>query len=99
VKSGIAGEYVGRAMRGRAGSVLGNPYRMRVESERGAAIERYAAWLRERVALPNSVEEFEIRRLRRILERDGRLVLLCWCAPKPCHADVVAAFISRNRDW
>jgi hypothetical protein len=24
-----------------------------------------------------------------VVGRDGRLTLLCWCAARPCHADVI----------
>ncbi|MBX6723654.1 MAG: DUF4326 domain-containing protein, partial [Dactylosporangium sp.] len=39
---------------------------------------RYEAWLRTRPDL-----------MARLPELRGR-VLACWCAPKPCHGDVLA---------
>ena len=60
-------------------SPLGNPFVMRRESERDEVCEQYVEHLRAR---PDLVEE--ARALR------GR-VLGCWCAPKRCHGDTLAA--------
>lgn len=94
VKSGAAGEYIGRVMRGRQGSVLGNPFKINKESARSEAIENYAQWMRDRFNDANSVQLIEMARLERILKRDGRLVLLCWCAPLPCHGQVIAEYLT-----
>jgi hypothetical protein len=93
VRDGIPGVYIGRPMRGRAGSVLGNPFRISAESARAGAIADYEGWLRKRMRDVDSVQARELDRLARILERDGRFVLLCWCSPLPCHGDVVAKII------
>ncbi len=26
---------------------------------------------------------------RDLLAKHGKLVLVCWCAPKPCHAEII----------
>lgn len=31
----------------------------------------------------------ELRRLRALLTKHDRLTLVCWCAPKPCHAEII----------
>jgi hypothetical protein len=87
------GEYVGRAMRDRAGSPLGNPFRLVSEDERGATIERYRDWLRERVRENDPAVMNELARLLGEAREPGGVTLLCFCAPKACHADVVASAI------
>jgi hypothetical protein len=37
----------------------------------------------------------EIERLAIIISRRSDLLLLCWCAPKACHGDVVKEFVER----
>jgi hypothetical protein len=58
----------------------GNPFRVTAALPRDEAIRRYREHLRTR---PDLVE-----RARRELR--GK-VLGCWCAPEPCHGDVLAA--------
>jgi Domain of unknown function (DUF4326) len=68
--------YVGRP------SVWGNRVsEVRREGERDKAIEQYREWLYapEQAAFREAVQ----KHLR------GQ-VLGCWCAPKPCHADLLA---------
>ncbi len=74
--------YIGRAVsrRGLKHSPWANPYRMTKQTTREEAIEKYRQHLREN---PDLVE-----RARRELK--GK-TLACWCAPKPCHGDVLAA--------
>lgn len=57
----------------------GNPFRVGRDGDREAVLRKYEAWL---LAQPDLVE-----RARRELR--GK-VLGCWCAPKPCHGDVLA---------
>lgn len=58
-------------------------------SSREEAIWRYRQWLAERLLEPASPQSREMGRLLRILLERGELVLLCWCAPLRCHAEVV----------
>ena len=80
---GARGEYVGRP------SPLGNPFKLEREAQRGAVIERYERWLREHIASHDRQVCQELNRLYRIARDTGELELTCWCAPKPCHADVI----------
>lgn len=72
--------YVGRPSR------WGNPFVLRRESERAECLERYRSWLWEEIAsgrLP----------LADLAALEGR-DLACYCAPSPCHGDVLAAAAS-----
>lgn len=74
--------YVGRP------SPLGNPYALERDGSREQVIAQYRRWLWTQLQRPGSPQE---RKLRRLLAqaRTGELELLCWCAPLPCHAEVV----------
>lgn len=82
--------YVGRRVRGRQGSLLGNPFKIRDESERPEAIASYERWLREKIDAGDRDVLGELDRLAALFRRENRLVITCWCAPKPCHGDVIA---------
>jgi Domain of unknown function (DUF4326) len=82
-KTGGKGEYVGRP------SPLGNPFRLEREEDREAVISNYERWLRERISRRDRRVCDELNRLYKKLLEDSELELTCWCAPKPCHADVI----------
>lgn len=67
--------YVGRP------SKWGNPFPMALEAHRQYSIDRYREWL---VKNPDGQK---IAALARKELRGKNLV--CWCAPAPCHADVL----------
>jgi len=67
-------------------SPLGNPY---YREPRGISIPKYKRWLWEKMQNPGSVQSEMLRTLIRLYKQTGELTLLCWCAPEPCHADVV----------
>ena len=69
--------YIGRPSR------WGNPFKVAAEDERAEAIERYRDRLAEDLE-QNSTTAADLRTLA------GRR-LVCWCAPKPCHGDVLAS--------
>jgi hypothetical protein len=60
-------------------SPFGNPFVIGRDGDRGTVIRKYRAWLLAQPAL--------VERARR--ELAGK-VLGCWCAPSPCHGDVLA---------
>lgn len=81
-------------------SPLGNPFSHRpsrlavtMVASRSEAIARYRAWLVDRLADPSSPQSREVDRLLSIYQETGSLTLLCWCAPLPCHAEVVREVI------
>lgn len=82
--------YIGRAMPGRPGSPLGNPFKLAKGEAREPVIRRYAAWLSSQK--DDSEAAHEIERLTEIA-RNGDLVLVCWCAPLACHGDVIKSVI------
>ncbi len=81
-KHGAHGVYVGRP------SPLGNPYLLYCEEDRMSVIAVYEGWLIQQLSNPRSAASIEIHRLV-TLARKHDVCLVCWCAPKPCHADVI----------
>lgn len=84
--------YVGRRMAPRrAGSwdlrphPLANPYSVKALSSNEAAVSAYCQHLLSEPGL-----------LARVLLLRGSL-LACWCAPAPCHADVLAVLAEADR--
>jgi len=63
-------------------SKWGNPFPMKHESERAQVIEAYRRHLHQQI----NAGEITIDDLRAL---DGK-TLGCFCAPKPCHGDVLA---------
>ena len=86
--------YVGRACRGYPQSPLGNPYRAS-EGGRDQALTQYRAWLTEALQDARSPAAAEVIRLARLVAGGADLVLLCWCAPKDCHGDIVAEAVEK----
>ena len=59
------------------GSKWGNPFRIGRDASRSQVIAKYELYLRECPWLLADLHELE------------GLVLGCWCAPHPCHGDVL----------
>lgn len=78
--------YVGRAAPrlGLPASPFANPFRIGPDGGRTDVIQRYRSWLLGRPDL-----------LLRLHELRGR-PLACWCAPEPCHADVLATLVDAD---
>ena len=72
--------YVGRH------SPFGNPYRIGADGTRSQVIEKYRRWLWRQI------ETGAITRERLAIMKDVP-ALVCWCAPKACHGEIVRAAI------
>ena len=76
--------YIGRKGKGHDG-YFGNPDRLFPGYSRDEAIRRYHSYFLQRIATD---PEFR----RRVLELRGKR-LGCFCSPKACHGDVIAAWV------
>lgn len=84
-RSGEKGVYVGRP------SALGNPFshlpgtlaEHRVK-DRDEAVFMFGHWILARI------REKDQRVMTALRELSEDSVLVCWCAPEPCHAEVIA---------
>lgn len=91
--------YIGRPGKGRPGSPLANPFRLKQAGgayERGETIQRYEAYLRQELARKNPSICAEMNRLFRLAQR-GELRLACYCKRPDrevaCHGDVIARLL------
>ncbi|RLG55659.1 MAG: hypothetical protein DRN95_07630 [Candidatus Hydrothermarchaeota archaeon] len=81
-RHGDDGIYVGRP------TPLGNPFKETRDGTRDEVIEKYRPWLLDQLDSDNSTSMLFLR-LFELLCREGELTLVCWCAPKRCHAEVI----------
>ena len=81
-KQGARGIYVGRP------SPPGNPFPLHREVEQAAVIRDYEDWLADQLLDPRSAASIEIHRLMALAQKQD-LCLVCWYAPKACHADII----------
>lgn len=77
------GEYIGR------GSPLGNPFVIGKHGDRKEVIEAYRIYLRKKIDEGDPVIIDELQRLGNKAITDKGLALRCFCAPKPCHGDII----------
>lgn len=87
-RHGVAGEYIGRP------SPLGNPFTskshgqgIRVNSVQ-ESINMFDKWLEDKINAGDQPVLLELARLYNIADKQ-ELNLVCWCAPGPCHGDVI----------
>ncbi len=74
--------YVGRPTK------YGNPFHMVKEEDRDEVIIQYIVWFMRQ-------PEAWLAEVRNELRGKD---LVCWCAPKPCHADFLLAFVNEGED-
>lgn len=70
---------------------FGNPFRLKEdggEYTREESIAQYESWFVEKI---QSDEDF-----RKAVEELRGETLGCWCKPKPCHGDVILAYLRGN---
>jgi len=73
--------YIGRACPGHAESKWANPFRIGRDGTRVEVIEKYQHWIVTQVDLVACLGELKNKRLG------------CWCHPKECHGDFLAALV------
>jgi hypothetical protein len=81
------------------GTPLGNPFKMAnsSESERVRVCEEYARWLPGKL-LEEGAELRQFQELLKLSKSSNRLELICYCAPKRCHADFIKALLEESLD-
>jgi len=71
------------------GTPFGNPFLIGCDCDRDAVIDKYRAWFHRRIMLDKQFKKDVIS----LLGHD----LVCWCAPLPCHAQVIIDWL-RSRE-
>ena len=70
---------------------FGNPYRLEEDGgnyTRKESVARYESWFKEKIR-----EDDDFRKAVEGLRGE---TLGCWCKPKPCHGDVILAYLRGN---
>jgi hypothetical protein len=84
--------YIGRHMPGNPiynGSALANPYKINSTCTREQSISQYRKWLWAKLQNTNGEVYHELLRILQYACDLPGISLVCWCAPLPCHGDVV----------
>ena len=68
-------------------TIWGNPYTIHARQSRAEVIRLYRIWLWSHFNDPCTGDEITLEGLAALADRP----LACWCAPLPCHADVLVA--------
>ncbi len=68
------------------GSKWGNPFRIGPDGDRAAVIAKYERWLADQYHLLRALDELRGRDL------------VCFCAPRPCHGDLLLRLANATRD-
>ncbi|MDP9765256.1 DUF4326 domain-containing protein [Deinococcus enclensis] len=76
----------GRAPDGLEHAHLGNPFVVGAGYAQGEAAAAYLPWLRTEYLRGADVRH-TLEDLARRVRAGEHLVLVCWCAPRPCHAE------------
>ncbi len=82
------GIYIGRP------SPLGNPFVIGRDGNRDEVIGKYSDYIRRELERNVKVRD-EFNRIVE-LSRKGDVNLVCWCAPKKCHGDVIKSMIEKH---
>lgn len=77
-------------------SPLGNPFIMWREARRNYVCDQYELWLRGQLKDTKSPQAIEFRRIKMLVARNTDIALMCWCAPKRCHAESIKYFLERG---
>ena len=68
------------------GSKWGNPFRIGPDGDRAAVIAKYELWLADQHQLLRALDEFR------------GCDLVCFCAPRPCHGDLLLRLANATSD-
>lgn len=69
-------------------SILGNPFKMEKEDDREISVVKFYHYLRDEYAKKDMVYK-ELFKIYEILKTGKDVYLVCCCAPKLCHGDII----------
>jgi hypothetical protein len=84
------GIYVGRP------SPLSNPYRIDDENNRMMVIERYGYMIKNAILKRDPKIITALHNIEAYLQEHGKCNLICYCSPKPCHADIIKQLLTNK---
>ena len=77
------GFYVGRP------SPLANPFKIEGDQTREIVLQRYGAMLKSAITKRDAQIITALHNIEAYLQEHGKCNLICYCSPKPCHADII----------
>lgn len=72
--------------------ILGNPFRMKSEDDREICVRKFYHYLREEYKKKGNIYN-ELLRISNIVKEGKDVYLVCCCAPKLCHGEIIARAI------
>lgn len=82
--------YIGRP------TILGNPFVIGKDGTREEVLQKYRRWLWGEIQSGNERVMAELKRLA-TMASESDLILSCWCAPEPCHGEIIRSAIEYLR--
>lgn len=78
---------------------VGNPFFMKDESQRDEVCDKYKEWFYSVLFYNNLNYEFinYLKKLLKHYKQFGEITLICWCAPKRCHAETIKEWLEKMR--
>lgn len=78
-------------------SIFGNPYRIGEDGDREEVINKFREYFTVRIANDSNFRHLVNFHKRRFMKNESikRLVLICCCAPLPCHGDVIKEYLEK----
>lgn len=89
------GIYIGRGGKGKANSPFANPYTVK-DYGRELCLKKYAEWLDKKLKDKNSPQRVQFDTMINLLREGHDIKLVCFCAPKPCHGDILKNRLEEN---
>ena len=77
------------------GSALGNPFPIGTTRTRDTVCDEYKTWFDAQIRVGNSAMERELHNIRAAAQK-GDVHLVCYCAPKRCHADYIKQIVEET---
>ncbi len=80
--------YIGRP------SILGNPFKIGPDGTRLDVVEKYKDWLLTHIKMRDRIYN-KLKEISEMTKAGKHVYLGCWCAPLPCHGDVIKEIIEQ----
>lgn len=75
-------------------TALGNPFVMRVESDRDTVCDKYEQWFAYQIMLKTPKVMSQLCEIWRQSKGKEHVVLGCYCSPRRCHAETIARYLN-----
>ncbi|AFC22386.1 hypothetical protein F353_gp04 [Vibrio phage CP-T1] len=73
-------------------SIFGNPHHLHFEKDRTDVISKYETWFIEQINT-NGLFKTLVEDMVNDVRKGVSINLMCHCAPKPCHGDVIKRYM------